>query len=56
MICTCMQITEEELIDDIRENKLETVDEIGDENGAGTICGSCLYEINRILKNERVSE
>ncbi|MAZ94149.1 MAG: (2Fe-2S)-binding protein [Bacteroidales bacterium] len=41
ILCTCMQITKGEIIDAIKAGNLKTIEEIGDETEAGTICGSC---------------
>lgn len=50
MICTCMEVYESELIRAIKEKKLTTVAGVGDETGAGTICGGCKYDIEDILE------
>ncbi len=36
-----MQITKGEIIDAIKAGDLKTIEEIGDETEAGTICGTC---------------
>ncbi len=45
-----MQITRGEIIEAIKLGGLKTVDEVGDETEAGTVCGSCHYDIEDILK------
>jgi len=50
IICNCMQVTRGEIIDAIKEKGLQTVMEVGDETEAGTACGSCVEDIEKILK------
>lgn len=50
MVCNCMQITKGEIIEAIKVGNLSTVDEIGDETDAGTVCGSCHDDIEDIIK------
>jgi len=49
-ICNCMGVTRGEIIQAIKENKLTTVEEVGDATGAGTGCGGCQPDIEEILK------
>lgn len=50
IICNCMQITRGEIIEAIKSRGLKTVDEVGNETEAGTVCGSCHDDIEDILK------
>jgi len=50
IVCNCMQITKGEIVEAIKAGKLKTVDEVGDETEAGTVCGSCQDDIEDILK------
>jgi NAD(P)H-nitrite reductase large subunit len=50
IVCNCMQITKGEIVDAIKAGNLKTIDEVGDANEAGTICGSCHDDIEDILK------
>lgn len=50
IICNCMQITRGEIIEAIKLQGLKTIDEVGDETEAGTVCGSCHDDIEDILK------
>jgi NAD(P)H-nitrite reductase large subunit len=50
IICNCMQITRGEIVKAIKEKGLQTLSEIGDETEAGTGCGSCHEELEKILK------
>lgn len=50
IICNCMQITRGEIIEATKLQGLKTIDEVGDETEAGTVCGSCHDDIEDILK------
>lgn len=52
IICSCMNVSEHEIMDAIKNKKARTVDEIQEITGAGTSCGSCIYEIEEILERE----
>ncbi len=45
-----MQITKGEIVAAIKSGGLLTIDEVGDETEAGTVCGSCHDDIEEILK------
>jgi NAD(P)H-nitrite reductase large subunit len=48
-ICNCFEITKGELEKVIREKGLKTVEEVGDETEAGTMCGGCIPDIEDLL-------
>ena len=48
-ICRCHDVSNIEIIDAIKKNRLKTVEEVGDETSAGTGCGFCQEEIQEIL-------
>ncbi len=50
ILCTCNEITYREVEDSIRQKKLKTIEEVGDETTAGTICGGCVDEIYLLLE------
>jgi len=50
IVCVCMEITRGEIIESIKANKLTTVEEIQDVLEAGTGCGSCIDDLEEILK------
>ena len=50
IICQCMQVSRGDIIDAIKEKECVTVQDIGDETEAGTACGSCIEDIEKILK------
>lgn len=49
-ICHCNGIMKSEIVKAIKEKGLTTVDEEGEETTAGTVCGSCVPDIEEILK------
>jgi len=57
IICTCNEITRREIEDAIRSKKLQTIEAVGNETTAGTVCGACVDEIYLILEeiNGKVS-
>ncbi len=48
-ICNCMDINKSTIVKAIKEKGLKTVEEVGDETEAGTVCGSCQDDIQEIL-------
>lgn len=48
-ICKCMDIYKSEIVDVIKEKGLTTVEEVGEETEAGTLCGGCQDEIQEFL-------
>ena len=50
ILCTCNEITYREVEDAIRQKKLKTIEEVGNETTAGTICGGCVDEIYLLLE------
>ena len=49
IICSCMEINRSTIVNAIKEHGLKTVEEVGDETEAGTVCGSCQDDIQDIL-------
>jgi NAD(P)H-nitrite reductase large subunit len=49
-ICHCNNIMRSEIIKAIKEKDLKTADEVGEETTAGTVCGSCIPDIEDILQ------
>ena len=49
LICTCFGVSEEILEKIIKQNSLETVEEVGTVCNAGTGCGSCQFLIQELL-------
>lgn len=50
IVCSCMQITKGEIVKAIKEQNLETSQDVIDATEAGTVCGSCQSDIEDILK------
>ena len=49
IICSCLDIYKSTLVEAIKEKGLTTVEEVGEETEAGTICGECQDDIQEIL-------
>jgi NAD(P)H-nitrite reductase large subunit len=52
IICNCMDVSEHEIVDAIKIKEAVTVQDIMDITGAGTGCGSCVDDLDEILKRE----
>ena len=52
IICNCMDVSEHEIVDSIKNKKATNVQDVMDITGAGTGCGSCIDDIEEILKRE----
>ncbi len=50
IICTCNEITQSEIEKAIRDQKLKTIEEVGDATTAGTVCGGCVDDIFILLE------
>ncbi len=50
ILCVCNEISEAEVEKAIREKHLKTIEEVGDETTAGTMCGGCVDEIYLLLE------
>ncbi len=50
IICTCNEIGRKEIEEAIRKKGLKTIEEVGDETTAGTVCGGCVDEIYLLLE------
>ncbi len=51
-VCKHLQLTKKALVSIIREKALKSFSEIQDETDAGTICGTCVADIEEILEEE----
>ena len=49
IICDCMNVDRETIVKAIKEKNLTTVEEVQDATTAGTVCGSCVPDIEEIL-------
>lgn len=49
IICSCNEISRSTVVNAIKEKGLKTVEEVGDETDAGTVCGACWDDIQEIL-------
>lgn len=48
-ICNCFQVDRDTIVKAIKEKHLTTVEQVGEETSAGTGCGQCQPEIQKIL-------
>ena len=48
-LCFCMGLTDSEVRDAIISKKLKTVEEVGEATKAGTGCGGCKENIQKLL-------
>jgi bacterioferritin-associated ferredoxin len=49
LICNCNEIYKSAIAKAIKEKVLKTVEEVGEETTAGTVCGQCQDDIQEIL-------
>ena len=49
LVCTCMDVYKSTIVTAIKEKNLKTVEEVGEETEAGTVCGQCQDDIQEIL-------
>lgn len=49
IVCSCRNVTGEQIRKAILEKELKTVEEIVDSTGAGCDCGKCITDIERLL-------
>lgn len=48
-VCTCMAVTQREIVEAVSERGLRSVREVGDHTRAGTGCGTCRADIQALL-------
>lgn len=53
VVCNCFGVTEQELVRVIRDNQLDTVEQVTNYTKAGGGCGNCQGEIEKILETIR---
>lgn len=51
LICTHLGITKDDFIRVIKEKNLTTLDQVLDETDAGSVCGTCIPDIEQILND-----
>ena len=49
LICSCMDVYKSTIVKAIKEKGLKTVEEVGEETEAGTVCGQCQDDIQELL-------
>ncbi|WP_439185713.1 (2Fe-2S)-binding protein [Carboxylicivirga taeanensis] len=51
-VCRHMQLTKTDIIKVITDKQITSFEELQDETDVGTICGSCVADIEEILEEE----
>ncbi|MFC0876484.1 (2Fe-2S)-binding protein [Saccharicrinis sp. FJH2] len=51
IICNHLGISKDDFINIIKEKNLTTLDEVLDETDAGSVCGTCIPDIEQILND-----
>ena len=51
LICTCFSVTEKQILHEIKENNLKTVEDVTNYTKAGGACGNCKELIQEVLDN-----
>lgn len=54
VVCTCFNVTEQQIVEAIKVNGLKTVDEVTNYTKAGGACGRCKGIIQKIIKKNTV--
>ena len=49
VICTCLDLTKGDIIDEIKKHGCKSTDDVADAFEAGAVCGSCIDDIQEIL-------
>ncbi len=49
IVCDCLGVTRDDIVEAIQSKGLTTADQVGEETEAGTMCGSCVPDIEEIL-------
>ncbi len=48
-----MEVSEQEIIDAIKNHGCDTVEKVGEKTGAGTVCGGCVEEIEILIEQNK---
>jgi NifU-like protein len=56
VVCHCLQVTEEVLLDAVRTFELRTVKDVRQHTGAGDGCTACHRKIRQFLEQHRLQE
>ena len=48
-----MEVTENEVIDAIKNFGCDTVEKVGEKTGAGTVCGGCVGILERLIEENK---
>ncbi len=50
LLCRHMGLTRNDFVKIIKEKNLTTVEAVMDETDAGSVCGSCIYDLNLLME------
>lgn len=50
IVCNCMSVTSG-MIKEAVDSGAETLEEVQDATGAGTVCGACLEDVERLVEH-----
>ena len=53
IVCSCNQVSEEEIIEAMKDENITDLDELMDETLAGTGCGRCIGTLEHLWKKHR---
>jgi len=48
-----MEVTENEVVDAIKNFGCDTVEKVGEKTGAGTVCGGCIGIIKSLIEENK---
>lgn len=54
IVCECFDVTDLEIIDAVKQNNLETAEDVTDYLKAGGGCGNCIEKIEEIIESVKV--
>ena len=55
IVCSCFGVGKNAIIEAIRENRLGSVEAVGELLKAGTNCGSCIPELKALLRQAQAA-
>lgn len=56
IVCRHLELSVQDIIDAIKNNNLTHLEDVLEETEAGSVCGSCVYDINTILEQVKAGE
>lgn len=56
IVCRHLELSVQDIINAIKENNLTHLEDVLEETEAGSVCGSCVMDINLILEKVKMGE